>query len=256
MTTKTSIIKAHSIKMDPCFKSFVAQSSPQLLKKLNTLDEYSQIRSLLVNFGLEKFIMFEKSSGTFIFCYEKLNIPRNNEYSFPIKKPYLPFTFFYTMETPDGPNQKVIPTTLRTKYAIVLNRVNFGGTGPDSIWDEAKNNPLASMSMYHQFIVIKNKNSLLFNALTFGMGNQNIEDTIQMLKELRLIAELWANKKKIPKKNLGCFFHIYPNNSVQSLHLHILDTRPEHLGAAWYVNKNKNMPLSVVLDYFENKLIH
>jgi len=146
----------------------------------------------------------------------------------------------------------VIPGYLKEKYLIMRNKPEFGGIGPDDEnWVEAKNNENASMSAYHQFVVIKDTSWSKFNALTFGYGdNEDNHTVLKMLYEIQLIADSWAYSNKIPKKNLGVYFHVYPLNSVQSLHVHLVDIREENLGKAFMKNIYKNMPLESLRLYF------
>jgi len=44
---------------------------------------------------------------------------------------------------------------------------------------------------------------------------------------------------------VGLFFHVYPHNSVQSFHLHIVDL--DATGPTYEVMKYKNMPAEDVL---------
>jgi len=56
-------------------------------------------------------------------------------------------------------------------------------------------------------------------------------------------------KKQGWSKNLGLFFQAYPLNSVQSLHLHMVDMN--NLGGSSTTSKYKNLSLDVVLDVLE-----
>ena len=56
--------------------------------------------------------------------------------------------------------------------------------------------------------------------------------------------------KPVWSTNLG-FFHVYPVNSVQSLHRHIVNMN--YLGAFYYNSEYKNLSLDIVLDVFRNK---
>ena len=108
------------------------------------------------------------------------------------------------------------------------------------------------MSQHHQFVGVKAMDWDKFNALTFGYGPGGVDESLQMLDELETIANTWATARGIPRANLGCYFHIYPFNSVQSLHMHMVDTRQSNLGAAWAKNTHKNMPLEMVRRYLED----
>ena len=237
------------------FIKFVKVCRPELLKQLNTLDDYRKIRTLLKEYGVQRLYDNEIAMGQLVFDGEAINAHPGPVYPRPMIAPYLPFTFFYEMESVDGPDQVFIPKQRRDKYVVLRNIPELGGMGPGEIWDTAKENHSASMSMYHQFVGVRQRDRSLFNALTFGIESEcskgtNNYEVIELLDDFEEIANNWADHHNIPREHLGCYFHIYPTNSVQSLHMHMVDTRPEHLGAAWYDCEFKNMSLSVIRDYF------
>lgn len=168
----------------------------------------------------------------------------------------IPFTFLKMLSSisPDHPSQSPIPKHIRSKYAILKNRPEFGGIGPDDPhWATAKTNPSASMSAYHQFVAVRDFSWSLFNVLTFGEDPeyQSRKEVLTMLEDLETIATNWAAQHGIA--NVGCFFHVYPFNSVHSLHMHMVDLNPENLGAAWEECAPVNTPLSSVKAYFKAK---
>jgi len=236
----------------PSFGSAIKTHNPDLTRRCNTLEDYTTLRNALEQYGVEKFRQNETvMGGENLFSGDKLNINGS-----PNPEPStgrLPFTFFTVMNIANGEDQQLIPKQLREKYIILRNMSEFGGS-PGTDWGTAKTNDDASMSQHHQFVGVKSMDWDKFNALTFGYGRGGVEASLQMLNELEIIANAWATARGIPPPNLGCYFHIYPFNSVQSLHMHMVDTRRANLGTAWDVNEHKNMPLGEVRRYLTTQL--
>lgn len=172
------------------------------------------------------------------------------------------FSFLKLMDSDNLPSQLSIPENLRDTFIILNNKKEYGGTGDNEIWETAKYNENASMSAYHSFLCIKPKiseNNLidgshwsLFNALTFGEDPkfQTSLDVLRMLNTFELIGKNWAKENGI--QNLGLYFHIYPRNSINSLHLHMIDTSKSRTGVAFKKYKNVNIPLEEIKQYFLN----
>ena len=227
----------------PSFRTFVQQQP-------DTPNDYGALKKLYKEFcaqhGEHHFknneVIQAKDSSIPIFASNTVNVSQ------------IPFTFLKMLPTisPDHPSQSPIPKHIRSKYAILKNRPEFGGIGPDDPhWATAKTNPSASMSAYHQFVAVRDFSWSLFNALTFGEDPeyQSRKAVLTMLQDLESIAINWATQHGIA--NVGCFFHVYPFNSVQSLHMHMVDLNPENLGAAWEECAPVNTPLSSVKAYFK-----
>ena len=219
------------------------------VEKCTTLAEYTRHKALFAKFcnehGPHHFKNNEKTGKNMVPMFEsnKVNVSQ------------IPFTFLKLTDkvSPEDPSQSPIPKHIRSKYAILKNRPEFGGIGPhDPHWKTAKANPKASMSAYHQFIGVRDPHWSLFNALTFGEDPnfQSPEAVVEMLNNFEIIAQKWATQHGIAK--VGCFFHVYPFNSVQSLHMHMVDLNPENLGAAWEEYATLNTPLSSIKAYFES----
>jgi hypothetical protein len=228
----------------PSFRTFVQQQP-------NTPHDYGALKQLYKEFcarhGEHHFknneVIQAKDSSIPIFTSNTVNVSQ------------IPFTFLKMLSSisPDHPSQSPIPKHIRSKYAILKNRPEFGGIGPDDPhWATAKTNPSASMSAYHQFVAVRDFSWSLFNALTFGEDPefQSKKEVLTMLEDLETIATNWAGSHGIT--NVGCFFHVYPFNSVQSLHMHMVDLNPENLGEAWKEYATINTPLSSVKSYFES----
>ena len=251
------------------FKEYVNAINPNLFNHCSCLSDYKDLRVLLIQYGIERFKETETISNRYIFTKNELNIEENSWYKtwsgyiykYLLETYYrssilIPFTFFKVMKYSEESDQDCIPQNLKNKYIILRNKEEYGGIGPqDSNWLIAKENEDASMSAYHQFIGIKDTSWQYFNALTFGLEiSESYKSVLNMFNELEIIANLWAKKNNIPKEYLGCYFHIYPFNSVQSLHMHMIDLRKENLGKAYFKSCHKNMPLSEVRKYFESSV--
>ena len=229
------------------FGSAIKTHNTNLTTRCNTLEDYATLRNALEQYGVEKFHQTETvMGGKNLFSGDKLNINGSPNPEPPTGR--LPFTFFTVMKFANGEDQQLIPKQLQDKYIILRNKPEFGGS-PGTDWDTAKQMILHQCHNITSFVGVKAMDWDKFNALTFGYGPGGVDESLQMLDELEAIANTWATARGIPSHNLGCYFHIYPFNSVQSLHMHMVDTRPASLGAAWAKNTHKNMPLEMVRRY-------
>ena len=79
------------------------------------------------------------------------------------------------------------------------------------------------MSKFHQFIVTNDPNYFWSNCAFFGKGpgKYGVKGSLILCYKLKEIADLWAVKHDIKNPLFG--FHEHPNNSLPSLHLHLLD---------------------------------
>jgi len=220
------------------FKDHIEFNYPEFINNLNTIDEYTKIRDLLVEWGIERFFETETLNGIPIFK-DGNNIESE-------------FTFFKNIESPDGDFQNIIPEYLRNKFAIVTNigKYNWNGANKSQKIMEKGN-----MSIFHQFLILRNTEASLFNALTLGLNNKmDNKEIYDMLCDMEVIANLWAENNGIPQENLGCYFHIYPFNSIQSLHMHMVDTRNESHSKIWKLNFHKNLSLHDLQRYFHKQI--
>jgi hypothetical protein len=149
-------------------------------------------------------------------------------------------------------------TTISSKYNVFARFIKHeevpwygsGGDHPLFFWahnlreyDEHMYDPewisRAAMSTTHKFIISRNLTWTHFNALVLGMDG-DYDNAITILEEMRNYAH-----KMLPNMNLGLFFHIYPSNSIQLIHLHILDM--DNLGPSYYKYSYKNVALDDVV---------
>eukprot|EP00913_Durusdinium_trenchii_P031244 g29253.t1 len=90
----------------------------------------------------------------------------------------------------------------------------------------------ASMSKHHRFLIRRNLHWRWFNALVFGMLDENdmvyphgqccreAVAELNMMKDAALAWVAGVRSEEGWSENVGLFFHCYGHNSVNSLHLH------------------------------------
>jgi len=121
----------------------------------------------------------------------------------------------------------------------------------DSNWNNENFKETASMSMHHKFLV---QTDYLrwhrFNVLTMGM-NKCQKDNDNDLHRLIVMSEQGIEFAKSEgwSPNLGMYFHVYPDNSVKSLHLHLVDL--DHVGPAFDYQMHKNLSIDVAIKVLE-----
>lgn len=114
----------------------------------------------------------------------------------------------------------------------------------------------ASMSKHHRFLTTKDLYWMWFNVLTFGIGGtvEELEDALKMLMRMREASmEYVFSSDEDWSMNIGLFFHVYGHNSVDSLHLHIVDL--DATGPTYEVMKYKNLSLEDVETVLYEELV-
>ena len=104
----------------------------------------------------------------------------------------------------------------------------------------------ASMAERHEFLLLRSLHWSTFNVLTFAING----DAIALQSAIRLLGDMRATARSYSaaagwSSNLGLFFHCHPLNSVQALHLHMLDL--DHTGPTFEHLNHKNLPLAEVI---------
>mmetsp|Transcript_70469 Transcript_70469/g.158377 ORF Transcript_70469/g.158377 Transcript_70469/m.158377 type:complete len:391 (-) Transcript_70469:51-1223(-) len=143
----------------------------------------------------------------------------------------------------------------RKRFMIASNKPEN-----DAHWDsdDPKWVGRSSMSKRHRFLIRRDWHWRWFNALVFGMmhddgtlvaPNDCSADAVSEVKLMRRAAlhyvdtarpfEHWSD-------NVGLFFHVYGHNSVNSMHLHIVDL--DFVGGSFHQMAHKNCPLDAVLE--------
>lgn len=199
---------------------------------INTQEHYASIREQLKSYGIDKFkeeMIADEHFGENSMISSKKN-PLAKIMAGEIKVGYS-----LSILADNGFSEYV------DKYFIAKNTpIN------DENWLNPEHAGKSSMSLHHEFLLIKDLKWDLFNALTFALSNDtSVQEVISMLEEMKKVATNYA-KKLFHTDNIGLFFHVYPSNSVQSLHLHILDM--DNLGPSFYALQHKNMPLDLIIE--------
>lgn len=129
----------------------------------------------------------------------------------------------------------------------------------DAAWNDVEraSRGQASMSQRHRFLIPRDRHWSYFNALTIGLadGAHELRNSIDYLEKMKraALAFIETERSMVPRdssmewsKNIGLYFHCFPFNSVQYLHLHIVDL--DSAGPAFDYYHNKNLSIDDVLD--------
>jgi len=115
----------------------------------------------------------------------------------------------------------------------------------------------ASMSHRHKFLLLKDLHWQWFNCLVLGMipaekKGVTIRTAIATLELMKAAALTYCANKGGWSKQVGLFFHCFGHNSVNSLHLHVLDM--SELGPTFWKLESKNVPLDAVLRVLQEEV--
>jgi len=118
----------------------------------------------------------------------------------------------------------------------------------------------ASMSCRHRFLTTRDLNWQWFNVLSFGMVplaededlNNALTKAIELLEAMRAAALTYTSNVGGWSERVGLFFHVFGHNSVNSLHLHIVDM--DVVGPTFWNLNYKNCPLDAVLKVLRENL--
>jgi hypothetical protein len=154
-----------------------------------------------------------------------------------------------------GNNLKFLPDIFPVENAELKN-LGLMVLGNRNQNDENYENPeakeSASMSKNHKFLVKRGDLRWHhFNVLTMGM-NKCQKDNDNDLHQLYVMREQgikFAKSTEGWSADLGMYFHVYPDNSVKSLHLHLVDLRCT--GPAFNYQMHKNLSIDVAISVLE-----
>lgn len=146
----------------------------------------------------------------------------------------------------------------QAKYIIANNL-----PANDSHWDSDDPGWVgkASMSKRHRFLIRRNLHWRWFNALVFGMLDDNemvypechccpdALSEIRMMKEAALTWVKGVREVEGWSENVGLFFHVYGHNSVNSLHMHVVDL--DFVGPSFHCQEFKNLSVDHVIQVLE-----
>lgn len=119
-----------------------------------------------------------------------------------------------------------------------------------------------SISKNHRLLITRSKNWKRFNVLTMGLGGdiKSFEDDIAFLKRMKRAAEYYikATRNKLgwpaDSKDIGLFFHCFPQNTIDVLHLHIVDIKSYNTTNTLVKHSNKNLHIDNVILELETEL--
>lgn len=93
----------------------------------------------------------------------------------------------------------------------------------------------------HVFITTKDLNWKNFNVTTLVLYKK-----VDFLLKLKEVATEYVKQRGWTKA--GFYFHCFPHNSVQSLHLHVVNEDEKYIGHMFKECKYKNLPLDVAIE--------
>lgn len=144
--------------------------------------------------------------------------------------------------------------TYRDRFIVCSNRPEN-----DVHWDseDAEWVGKASMSRRHKFLIMKDLHWQWFNALVFGMvpanqGGVGTRAALAVVELMKAAALTYTSNRGDWSSQVGLFFHIFGHNSVNALHLHIVDM--SELGPSFWKLDKKNCPLDAVLTVLKEEI--
>ena len=106
----------------------------------------------------------------------------------------------------------------------------------------------------HRFLLIKDLSWRWFNCLTFGIGGgAALAEAVATLEAMRDAALAYTRAEGGWSTSVGLYLHCYPFNSVQALHLHIVDLGAT--GPTFDALAHKNLPLDDVLHVLRAEMV-
>lgn len=142
----------------------------------------------------------------------------------------------------------------KDRYMICKNRPEN-----DEHWDSEDPEWLgkASMSLRHRFLTTKNLHWSWFNALTFGRedqhkGGSSLAEAVAEVQAMKAACLAYAANTPGWSADVGMFVHVFGHNSVNSLHVHIIDMSVT--GPTFDKYRYKNCPLDAVLKVLMEEL--
>lgn len=155
------------------------------------------------------------------------------------EKPFNAFARYASYEMKNQVDQTIIMDYMKD-WMVCHNRPDN-----DMNWNDV-NNKSASMcgsdekGPGHVFITTKDLDWKNFNILTIVLSKN-----VEFLLKLKEVADEYVEQRGW--KKAGMYFHCFPHNSVNSLHLHIVNEDEKYIGHMHSECKYKNLPLDVVV---------
>lgn len=194
-------------------------------------EDYTLIRNTLREYGVDKFK--QEMTNLQIFRNERITSDGN-------------FFAKIISGAVDNPCKDLSPNN---KFVVFQNRVDN-----QENWNNYDKEWLgkASMSKGHNFLSPIDDQWSLFNVLTLGMDPTfDLQQSIKFIDNMEHTAHEYAKGKNWNK--VGLYFHCYPFNSIQTLHLHVIDL--DNLGPNFDYFQFKNLSLADVRQVLNEELI-
>lgn len=162
------------------------------------------------------------------------------------------------MKQPGMEEEQILLGDFRDKFVVCSNRPEA-----DEHWDSEDPEWVgkASMSRRHRFITTKDLDWQWFNVLAWGMVDSTatadeslaaMRTAVAELEALKAAALAYAANCRGWSGQVGMFFHVFGHNSVNSLHLHLIDMKA--IGPTFWKLDFKNCPLDAVLKVFNEEV--
>lgn len=154
-------------------------------------------------------------------------------------KPFNVFARYASGELPNPVDQNILGA-YADKWMVCHNKPEC-----DKNWND-ENDKVASMcgpdenGPGHVFITTKNLNWKYFNILPIVYFKN-----VKFLLELKEVATHYAKQRGWRKA--GFYFHCYPHNTVNSLHLHVCNEDEKYIGHRHEELKYKNLSLDAAI---------
>lgn len=165
-------------------------------------------------------------------------------------KPFNPFARMAAgvMSQPDMEKEQLGLGTFDARFQVCKNL-------PENDEQWASDDPhwigKASMSYRHRFLTTKDLHWKWFNPLVFGLVDGDLAAAIAFLKDLRCAAVTYTRSMGWSNQ-LGLYFHVFGHNSVNSLHLHMVDL--SQVGPTFNHLAYKNCSLEAVIAVISEEL--
>ena len=239
-TPKAPAEERHASSFKEAAKALAASYDKKYGKKPNSRALYMGLRVLLREYGVERFEAELVAEG----------LVKDGRLTTGTK----PFNLFARlaaeeMKQPEMAASNSLLGEAGTRWLVACNRKendeHYQSSAPEWVGK-------ASMSARHRFLTVRDLDWRWFNVLTIGIGggagenprNDALRQAIARLEDMLITARAFAEAEGW-SSHLGLYFHVFPHNSVPSLHLHLVDL--DATGPTYDALQYKNLSAEDVL---------
>lgn len=208
------------------------------MTECRTQSHYATLRSELRSYGVEALQESLITDGWFVRSDGGIEIHSG-------VKPFNPFARLVTGQLAAPYGNLLCQVGLSSadrEFFVAKNRPEL-----DEVWNSSDPTWIgkASMAQRHQFLLIRTIKWETFNVATFAIegGADQLVAAIELLNRMESVAREYTRRAGWSNE-LGLFFHSYPFNSVQALHLHMVDLTV--VGPTFHHLSHKNLSLDDV----------